>query len=381
MDRNNQYIKKCKILFMTALTTALLCVIVGNRTEASETSNRQINIVELPQKLNFYLDPGNEGGLGQIYSSKYKIQNMGKESVAFSAELMLSILEEQTAITFCPEAWSTEPENRSIYMYVVFEGIWGEERCVLTDSQTPCSKRIRLEAAGAEGDTVYISFGGELSRSEGWKSGELGINCVYSISADSVKYQAAIEGNHIRIKDEDVGLEAGETAELYLVPDEEYSLPAKVQVYMDGMEIETSFDAASGKIVLDNVSGDIVIYANGIKRASLPDPEVMDTDKAVWSWTAEDGVQTYEYKFIQEEEVIDSGRFDVEQGVVNWSWNVNLEDGSYELRLKAIGDTVHCLNSDEKSYSVTVKKALSEEEETQDSNTEQEEMQHLENIY
>ena len=354
--------KKHRALFMMALTTLLLCVMAGPRTEAMENVTRQINIVELPQNLNFYLDPENEGSLGQIYSDKYRIQNIGKEPVAFSAELVLSILEEQAAITFCPEEWNAEPENRSIYMYVVFEGVWGEDIYVLTDSQMPCSKKITLEPAGMEGDTVYIYFGGELSRSEEWKSGELGINCLYLISEDSVKYQAVINGNHIRIESEEGELEAGKKAELYLVPDEGYSLPAEIQVYVDEMEIETSYDAATGEIVLDNVSGDIVIYANGIKRAALPDMKIMDTEKAVWSWMAEDGVQTYEYKFLQNDVEVDSGRIDADQGVVNWSWSEKLEDGNYELRLRAIGDAVHCLNSEEGSYPVTVEKALLAEE-------------------
>ena len=367
--------KKYRVLFMMALTTLLLCVMAGQRTEAMEKTAQQINIVELPQNLNFYLDPENEGGLGQIYSDKYRIRNEGKEPIAFSAELVLSILEEQADIAFCPEEWSTEPENRSIYMYVVFEGTWGEDICVLTDYQMPCSKKITLKPAGMEGDTVYISFGGELSQSEEWKSGELGINCLYSISMDSMKYQAVINGNHIRLKDEEGKLEAGKKAELYLVPDEGYSLPAKIQVYMDEMEIEASYDATTGQIVLDKVSGDVVIYANGIKRAALPGADVIDSRKSVWSWTAEDGVQTYEYKFLQDDEVVDSGRLDVNQGVVNWSWSEKLEDGSYELRLKAIGDTVHCLNSEEGSYPVTVEKALLEEEDSQDGNTEEEDSQ------
>ncbi|MEY8392194.1 hypothetical protein AALA98_12630 [Lachnospiraceae bacterium 45-W7] len=350
--------KKYWILCIAAVSILLMCG-ARQRTEAAETAEQQAAAVEVPQNLNFYLDPQNEGGRGQIYSDKYRIRNAGKEAVILSMELALSILEEQADITFCPEKWDTEPEDRSIYMYAVFEGSWGEDKGILT-SETSCREKIILQPAGMEGDAVYISFGGTLSKSKKWKSGELGINAFYTVAVDSREYQASINGNHIRIKDGGVKITDGQNMELSLVPDEGYFLPADVQVYMGGVQIQAIYNMADGKIVLENVSDNVVVCANGITKATLPDIEIMDMGKAVWSWTADTGIEAYEYIFLQDGQQISSGRFGVEDGIVSWNWSEGLESGSYVLRLKAIGDMVHCLNSEEGNYPVTVDRTVLE---------------------
>ena len=349
--------RKDRILCLMMMS--VLCfLIIGEPVKAAEKTNRQITIVEVPQNLNFYLDPYNEKGNGQIYSSKYVIQNAGKEAVTFTIEMSLSILDAESEIVFCPEEWNEEPVSRSIYMYVMFEGNQVEERHILTDLETPCKESVVLEPAGEEGDTAYISFGGMLSRSGDWKSGELAINSLYNMSSASMGYMASVEGEHIRIENNGDKLDSGEKAELYLVPDEGYSLPSKVQVFMGDVETEIQYDAVTGKVLIENVENDVVIYANGITKAEVPDVEILSPEKMLWTWTAEKGVQAYEYSFLKEEETVKSGRIDVYDGSVSWEWSEGLEDGEYFLCLKAIGDTIYCLNSEEISYQIMVDREM-----------------------
>lgn len=356
--------RKDRILCLMMMS--VLCfLIIGEPVKAAEKTNRQITIVEVPQNLNFYLDPYNEKGNGQIYSGKYVIQNAGKEAVTFTIEMSLSILDAESEIVFCPEEWNEEPVSRSIYMYVMFEGNQVEERHILTDLETPCKESVVLEPAGEEGDTAYISFGGMLSRSGDWKSGELAINSLYNMSSASMGYMSSVEGEHIRIENNGDKLDSGEKAELYLVPDEGYSLPSKVQVFMGDVETEIQYDAVTGKVLIENVENDVVIYANGITKAEVPDVEILSPEKMLWTWTAEKGVQAYEYSFLKEEETVKSGRIDVYDESVSWEWSEGLEDGEYFLCLKAIGDTVYCLNSEETHYQIMVDREMlqpSEEE-------------------
>ncbi len=356
-----------KIRTRCMMIIAVFCFLSAGQTiKAAEKAAQQVTIVELPQNLNFYLDPENEKGRGQIYSNQYKVQNAGKEAVTFSIEMSLSVLDAEASVAFCPEEWSDEPEDRSIYMYVLFEGEQTEAKHILTDPESSCKESIVLEPAGEAGDTFYISFGGKLSQSPEWKSGELAVNSLYHMSSASMGYMASVEGEHIRIEDSGKNLTSGERAELYLVPDEGYFLPAEIQVWMGGAETEAVYDAATGKVVLEKVSHDVTIYANGITRAILPDMNVMNPEEPVWSWTAEEGIQAYEYRFLYEEEVVKSGRIDVNEGIVSWEWSDGLENGEYRLFLKAIGDAIHCLNSEEVDCWITVDKEKlqpSEEEE------------------
>lgn len=349
--------KKRKILLCMIIMCICLFASAESQVKATEMTERQVTAIELPQNLNFYLDPENENGRGQIYSDKYRIRNAGKEAVYFSIDITLLPVDEQASITFCPEEWETEPVDRSIYMYAVFEGKQREDVYVLTDTENSCMEEIVLEPAGEDGDTVCISFGGRLSQSEDWKSGELAINALYTMSAKGAEYQAKVEGKHIKIENEDK-LEAGENAELYLVPDEGYSLPAKIQVYMSEVETAFAYDMVTGKVSLDNVAGDVVIYADGIAKASLPDEELMDMGEMLWSWSAQEGIQAYEYIFLKEDREVSSGRISVEDGMLIWNWSEGLEDGDYQLHLKAIGDSIHCMNSEEGIYSITVDREI-----------------------
>lgn len=345
--------KKDKRLYMMAFS--MLCLLIaGEPVKAEGKAERQVTAVELPQNLNFYLDPDNEKGRGQIYSDQYRVRNAGEEAVTFTIDLSLSLLDDEAAIMFCPEEWSEESENRSVYMYVLFEGEQIEDKYILTDLEADCKESVVLAPAGEEGDTVYISFGGMLSRSGDWKSGELAVNALYNMSSASMGYMALIEGEHIQLRNDAGKLPSGKTAELYLIPEEGYFLPAKVQVLMNGVEIESQYDAVTGRLFLENVSGDIIIYANGITRAVLPDAEVMNTEEMLWTWEAEEGIQAYEYSFVYEEEVVKSGRIEVIDGYVSWDWSEGLGNGEYLLSLKAIGDAIYCLNSEEMSWQVTV---------------------------
>lgn len=349
--------RKGKILYI-AVISALCFLMIGEPVKAAEKKGQQVTAVQVPQNLNFYLDPNNEKGRGQIYSGQYKVQNSGKEAVAFHMELSLSALDPETGISFSPEEWSEAPEDRSVYMYVLFEGKKTEDKYILTDQEEECKESVVLEPAGEEGDTLYVSFGGMLSQTEGWKSGELAVNALYKMSSASMGYTASVEGEHIRIEDEEKKLSSGKKAELTLVPDEGYSLPAKIQVFMGDAETEASYDAATGKVVLEKVDQDIVIYANGITRAKLPDAEVMKMDEAIWSWEAEKGIQAYEYRFLQEEETVKSGRIEAKDGSIRWNWSEGLEDGEYRMLLKAIGDAISCMNSEEADYQITVNREM-----------------------
>lgn len=347
--------KKGKLLYMIAIC-ALVFLISGVRAEAAGTPEKQVTAVEVPQNLNFYLDPENKKGNGQIYSSKYEVRNAGKETVTFSMEMALSVLEEEAAIALCPEAWTEEPSGRSVYMYVIFEGSQGVEQYTLTDTEDSCKESIVLQPAGMDGDSFSIRFGGMLSSLEEWKSGELGIHSIYAMTAGSIEYPPEITGKHIQIgKVKQIG-ENG--MELFIVPDEGFSLPAEVRIIQEDSEIEAAYDAVTGKIVLENVTGSVMIYASGITNAVLPDAEMINEEKAIWSWKAEEGIQAYEYTFLQEDEAVKKGRVNVKRGAVNWNWSEELADGSYQLQLKAIGDAIHCLNSEEADYSVTVNREL-----------------------
>ena len=208
--------KKYRIICIIALAALLLYILTGERTEAAEV------MVEVPENLNFYLDPGNINEKGQIYSQKYKIRNVGKGNVIFSIEMALSMLEKSEVIDFCPKKWKTEPAEKSIFMYVIFEGNWGKDKIILTDTGILCQKSMVLEPAGTDGDTISISFGGMLSQSEQWKSGELAINAIYELSTESMEHQVTIDGEHLQIKDGTEKILEGEKVEFYLVPDEGY---------------------------------------------------------------------------------------------------------------------------------------------------------------
>lgn len=348
---------KGKILYI-AVISALCFLMVSEPVKAAEKKGQQVTAVQVPQNLNFYLDPDNEKGRGQIYSNQYKVQNSGKEAVTFYMELSLSALDTETGITFSPEEWDEAPEDRCIYMYVSFEGKETEDNYILTNPEEECKERVVLEPAGEEGDTLYISFGGMLSGTEGWKSGELAINALYKMSSASMGYTVSVEGEHIQIEENGKKLMSEEKAELTLVPDEGYSLPAKIQVFMGEAEAEVSYDAVTGKVLLEKVDQDVVIYANGITRAKLPDDEVMKTDEAVWSWEAEEGIQAYEYRFLQGEETVKSGRIEVREDGIRWNWSEGLENGEYQMLLKAIGDAVYCLNSEEADYRIIVNREI-----------------------
>lgn len=348
---------KGKILYI-AVISALCFLMVSEPVKAAEKKGQQVTAVQVPQNLNFYLDPDNEKGRGQIYSNQYKVQNSGKEAVTFYMELSLSALDTETGITFSPEEWDEAPEDRCIYMYVSFEGKETEDNYILTNPEEECKERVVLEPAGEEGDTLYISFGGMLSGTEGWKSGELAINALYKMSSASMGYAVSVEGEHIQIEENGKKLMSEEKAELTLVPDEGYSLPAKIQVFMGEAEAEVSYDAVTGKVLLEKVDQDVVIYANGITRAKLPDDEVMKTDEAVWSWEAEEGIQAYEYRFLQGEETVKSGRIEVREDGIRWNWSEGLENGEYQMLLKAIGDAVYCLNSEEADYRIIVNREI-----------------------
>lgn len=349
--------KKRKILLCMTMMCVCLFASAKGQVKATEITERQVTAIELLHNLNFYLDPENENGRGQIYSNKYMIRNVGKEAVYFSIDITLLPIDEQASITFCPEEWETEPIDRSIYMYAVFEGKQEENVCVLTDMENSCMEKIVLEPAGEEGDTVYISFGGRLSQSEDWKSGELAINAIYTMSAKGTGYQVKVEGSHVKIENEEE-LDAGENAELYLVPEEGYFLPMKIKVYMGEAETQFVYDAIIGKVSLDNVTDDVVIYADGITKASLPDEEQIDMKEMLWSWSTQEGIQAYEYIFLKDDAEVNKGRVNIENGMLIWNWSEGLEEGDYQLHLKAIGDSIHCMNSEVGRYSITVDKEL-----------------------
>ncbi|MCM1112013.1 MAG: hypothetical protein NC399_02035 [Muribaculum sp.] len=343
--------KKFGILCAVAFGVLLLGV-WGTQAKAAETAAQQVTAVELPQNLNFYLDPAEEYGYGQIYSDRYIIRNAGNEPMTFSIEIALSVLEPEAVVAFLPEAWEEEPTDRSIYMYAVLEGNQGERRYSLTDAENPCKESVVLQPAGSEGDSFSIRFGGSLSRSEEWKSGELAVHAIYAMSAGVAEYPVELSGEHIRI--EEIKTIGEKKVELCLVPEEGYSLPAKIRVYQNDLEREASYDAGSGKVLLEQIDGSVVIYADGITKAKLPDAEALDAETGIWTWTAQEGVQAYEYTFRRGDEEVKKGRAAVEQGAVHWNWSEGLEDGDYQLTLKAIGDAVHCLNSGEAVYSITV---------------------------
>lgn len=350
--------KRRRILLYMMIICAFLFARAGAQVNATGIAERQVTAIELPQNLNFYLDPENKNGQGQIYSAKYIIRNAGKDAVNFSIDMALSLLDNQSSIVFCPEEWDTEPLDRSIYMYVVLKREQDKNVYVLTDLNMACAENVILAPAGQDGDTIYISFGGRLSQSEEWKSGELAVNALYAMSVRKIGYQARVEGEHIKLENAEEELTGGKRAELYLAAEEGYSLSAKIQVYMGEQETEFEYDTATGKIILKEVTDDVVIYANGISKASLPMAELMDMNEMLWCWTAEEGVQAYEYAFWQEDMEIERGRISVEEGQVAWNWSERLENGDYQLCLKAIGDNIHCMNSEENNYLVTVEKEL-----------------------
>lgn len=338
-----------KIGILCAVAFGVLLGVWGTQAKAAE---QQVTAVELPQNLNFYLDPAEEYGYGQIYSDRYIIRNAGNEPMTFSIEIALSVLDPETVVAFLPEVWEEEPADRSIYMYAVLEGNQGERRYSLTDADNPCRESVVLQPAGAEGDSFSIRFGGSLSRSEEWKSGELAVHAIYTMSAGVAEYPVELSGEHIRI--EEIQTIGEKKVELCLVPEEGYSLPAKIRIYQNDLEREASYDVGSGKVLLEQIDGSVVIYADGITKAKLPDAEALDAETGIWTWTAQEGVQAYEYTFRRGEEEVKRGRAAVEQGAVHWNWSEGLEDGDYQLTLKAIGDAVHCLNSGEAVYSIAV---------------------------
>ena len=158
--------------------------------------------------------------------------------------------------------------------------------------------------------------------------------CALPISVENgekSEYKVKIDGWHIRIEYEEENLTTGESVVFYLVPDEGYSLPARIQVYVGGQEAEFLYDAITGKISLEKITGDVVVSANGITKASLPVSEIINEEEMFWSWTAEEGIQAYEYIFLQDDTEISRGRIAAESGSVVWSWSEGLENGDYQL--------------------------------------------------
>lgn len=352
--------KRHKVLLCMAVIGALLFTVMKVQAGAAQ---QQATAVELPQNLNFYLDPDNRNGRGQIYSDKYMIRNAGMEAVTFSIDMTLSLLDAQSSLIFCPKEWVDEPWERSIYMYAVFETGQEMDVCVLTDGG-PCRKTVSLAPAGQEGDSVYISFGGRLSRSDGWKSGELAVDALYAMSVQAQGYRVGVAGEHIMLMEENVELIAGESAELHLMPEEGYFFPDEIRVDMGGQEAGFEYDAISGRIVLEEITDNVMIYANGMKKASLPDASVMNSEQMPWFWAAQAGVQGYEYSFWQDDVEMNWGQISVENGQVVWYWDYGLMDGTYQLRLKAIGDHRNCLDSEEGSYTVILNREFLRPSET-----------------
>lgn len=350
--------KKNRLVCMIFI--ALFLVIMGESPKTVKAESGQVVAVELPQNLNFYLDPENEYGRGQIYSEQYRIHNYGSEPAEFSMSLSLSRVDPETDIQLCPQMWEGEPENRSMYMYVSFDGSQVADEFILTAGEI-CQKSVVLEPDGTDGDTLYISFGGALSQSEEWKSGEMAVNAVYSMpNSGAAEAGVRLVGSYIRLENME--------GEWYLVPDDGYALPASIAVYADGVEANAGYDATTGRIHLEYLSGEIVIYASGITNATLPGDNIVNSQQMVWSWNAEKGVQAYEYAFFQGDHVVCRGRVPVENGLVNWNWSEGLENGTYRLCLRAIGDTVYCLNSAENSYWVTVDRPEDQELKSQENN-------------
>lgn len=326
----------------------------GVHSRALSAQSQAMSVV-LPENINFYLNPEKKYGQDLVYSPRYKIKNMGKKRILFDIEMTLSELVPNTGIVYCADENEIQQGTKSIYFYVLLEYNQRQELYVLSKGKQKFEQEFLLEPDGSEGDTLYISFGGELGQEADWKGGEIGIDAFYSMDEVEEMYKLNLEGTHVYLDNVEEEIQGGDQSKLILKSEDGYSLPSEIKVSMNGKE--TSFfeyDSHTGTIILDKVTGDVIIFADGISVAELPKETVFSSSEDIWEWDVVDGIQAYDYEFSQNEITIKSGRIAVDNNKVRWKWNEGLKEGEYQMRLKAIGDNVYYTNSEERTYLLTV---------------------------
>lgn len=358
------YLEKNEILEII-IKRVIVCIILTSFTvnlwvnevhgNAFSTQS-QVLSVALPENINFYLNPHRKYGQDLIYSPRYKIKNMGKRRIVFDMEMTLSELISDTGIVYCAEEDGIWQDTKSIYLYVLMEYNQAQELFVLSEGERRLDKDIILEPDGVEGDALYISFGGKLGREADWKSGEIGVDVFYSMDEVEEIYKLNLEGKHVYLEDSQEEIEGGTQSKVMLRAEEGYSLPSEIRVSMNGKEMSFfEYDSVSGTIVLDKVIGDVTIFAYGISAAELPEEKIFLSGEGTWEWDVVDGIQAYDYEFLQNGVTIKSGRVAVDNdGKVRWKWSEGLNEGEYQMKIKAIGDNVYYTNSEEKTYWLTI---------------------------
>lgn len=402
-----------KKVIICIILIGLIADFLGNKVQGKAFSTQsQAVSVALPENINFYLNPEKKYGQDYIYSPRYKIRNMGKERIVFDMEMTLSELVSNTGIVYCSRESEIQQETKSIYLCMLLEHAQEQELYVLSKGKCGIGQRIILEPYGSEGDTLYISFAGKLAKNADWQSGEMGIDVFYLI--DEVKeinqnedadgtgemdkahgteeinvvnetngdgemdavsetngdremdaseginkakdiYKLILEGTHIYWDSMQEEIPGGVQSKLTLKPEEGYSLPSEIKVFMNGEAISSyEYDSLSGMIMLDEVMGDITIFANGISVAELPEETVFSSDKEIWEWSVAEGIEAYEYKFLQNEVIVKKGRIAADKQILRWKWDEGLDEGKYQMKIKAIGDNAYYMNSEEKIYWLTV---------------------------
>lgn len=138
--------------------------------------------LQIPQKLDIFLDPWEINGKGQIYSETYVIRNTGEETVDISLYGIVCIPGKNSGTQIkTSEKGLYENKKKNLYMEMVIDG-----RTKITMSEKGSEYQTRLDP----GESLPVYFTGALNgdSSKEWKDGDIRISmkCSWSVEKEEL---------------------------------------------------------------------------------------------------------------------------------------------------------------------------------------------------
>ena len=154
----------------------------GNHAADLTDAAEGILQLQVPENIDFVIDPWGIAGRGQIYSGEYRIRNCGtEEGVLYLSDMVCIVKDDADVLVAEDEQTAVFGEKKSICIEMVFDN--GETLVLSREGQ---EYSVRL--APGEEITFWISGAVGTGRMENWKNNDVMIKMTYRFRKEVILY-------------------------------------------------------------------------------------------------------------------------------------------------------------------------------------------------
>lgn len=334
-------------------------------TVMAETAKKEIISVELPETIDFIFDLYEIEEKGQIYSPTYTVKNTSDIDIKVVFKEIQCYAKEKTELIFHDkpfDPYNTPSTQKDLYMYMHFldneeeeDRSFKEGDIILTDKEELPQREFILKAVQYDehgtplqeqtDNQVSFDFSGILNANSDtpWSNGDVIVKIVYAVIGADEELKEDIyniqieEQNHFTIKDMPVDIPKGESANFFIIPEENYNLPEEIVLYTEEGVLkpeEYIYNSETGEVTILDIQADITAKIVVYPKEDLLNPEEVSWSDGMLSWNTKSDIISYQIRIEKDNNIVTEEQIKNTDAMLSFDTNKYMqESGAYKIYL------------------------------------------------